>query len=392
MVQLVFVHGVAAPRDLASYLAIAAKRQTFFERFCFKGSGVSYHNPHWAPHGAPSEGTYKTIPSGKSGTLLAIGDDLHSNGEDPGSIMGATEESLTGKTLVTFAKDDFAGFLNTLAIAAIDGGHNISDENLNLAEQIADYFSARDNGSETGVAQPSWLENIHNDQQLMDKISSEIQGDIDIQTLGLGSALKKIGGKIAGSAVDLVDGPIAKKIRKLTPKVAVFLGDAFAYIKNEDRRPIIRELVRNDIVKAATAAKTQNQPLILAGHSMGANILVDILFDPNGIAEIEAQLGFPLKVDLLLTVGTQVGLFEELLLFKTSQAGTKMSRPNCVARWWHVFNHMDILSFTVKEVMNGAEEFRVNTKANIFNAHGAYFVSSIFHKRLRKRLKAAGII
>ena len=192
--------------------------------------------------------------------------------------------------------------------------------------------------------------------------------------------------------MDLVDGPIARKIRKLTPKVAVFLGDAFAYIKEEDRRPKIRAIVQADIVKAAIAAKASGKPLILAGHSMGANILVDMLFDSECVAGIDNILGFKLEVDLLLTVGTQVGLFEELSLFKTSQNGTRQSRPDSVARWWHVFNHMDILSFTVKEVMDGAEEFRVNTKANIFNAHGAYFVSSIFHNRLRIRLIAAGIL
>lgn len=66
--------------------------------------------------------------------------------------------------------------------------------------------------------------------------------------------------------------------------------------------------------------------------------------------------------------------------------------PSRIKRWWHVFNRMDVLSFTAAPYFEGVEEFDVDTNAHIVSAHSAYFISPVFHTRLRKRLLDAGLI
>jgi len=150
MVQIVFVHGVAAPRDPVLYNQVSEHRQQFFDKFCFQETAVTYHNPHWAPHGAPGEETYKTVPKGKSGALLALGDTSlgGAGGEDVGSLASTTDIGLGGNILTQMAKDDFPGLLNSLAIAAVDGGHNLGDESVEIASNIADYLIKRSDDSE----------------------------------------------------------------------------------------------------------------------------------------------------------------------------------------------------------------------------------------------------
>ncbi len=126
-------------------------------------------------------------------------------------------------------------------------------------------------------------------------------------------------------------------------------------------------------------------------------ILYDLLSDCGVVAQSSAALGFDLKVDLLLTVGSQVALFEELKVYTSSSASypgasPKAPMPNSVAVWWNVFNKMDVLSFATEPVFQGPVDWAVDTSAGVLDVHSAYFSNMLFYTRLNARLKTGGLL
>jgi len=384
MVQFVFVHGVAAPRKHSAYKRVAKRQNKLCDELCFDSQMAEYYNPYWGEFGAPGENEYKSIPIGRGGIPLSLG------GATEDSLLNSLEDaeaSLAGRELLSMAREDFDGFLNDLALTTIDGGNSESQTDIDLANNIANY-------AVSDVKSTDWLNDVNNDAEFLEALKVEIayvnkaRGQ-DTATLGLVDKIADKAKKLLANASTPI---LTKFARKLTPKIAIFLGDAFKYLNENTARAKIRERVSGDIVKAAIKAKANNESLVLCGHSMGANILLDLLWDTNWQNEMKQTLGFDLKVDLFLTVGTQLGLLEELKLFATSQDGVIQGKPTPVANWWHVYNEADVLSFTADKVINGVTEYSVNTKANVFMAHSAYFYSSIFYKRLKKRMEDAGLM
>jgi hypothetical protein len=131
---------------------------------------------------------------------------------------------------------------------------------------------------------------------------------------------------------------------------------------------------------------------------MGGVILYDLLSDIAFVESMSKDLGEEFKADLLLTVGSQVALFEELKLFTASnpsdgvQSGSRLKKPDCIHRWWNAFNRLDVLSFIAEPVFFQVSDFEVNTTAGVLDAHSAYFTNSVFYRHLNIRLKEAGIL
>jgi hypothetical protein len=284
---------------------------------------------------------------------------------------------------------DFASTVNSLSIILADPNNRAGDAELAL--QLADYvLTLEDDKGE--VAKPSWMsaQGPGDDIAFLDRLERAAR-PTDRVALSLGDALKKAGRWLIGKGLGIVDGPAASLARRLTPAVAVFFGDALIYLKRggngDSRFDQIRTVIGRDLIKAAQNARERNESLIVVGHSMGANILYDMLTDEDLLRNLAEQIGAALKIDLLLTVGTQLGLLQELGLFGSS-AGR---RPAPCERWWHVYNRMDVLSFGARGLFTGLEQFHSDTNANIADAHGSYFTSPVFQRRLYKRLVSAGL-
>ncbi|MER6370728.1 hypothetical protein ABT255_20500 [Streptomyces mirabilis] len=163
-----------------------------------------------------------------------------------------------------------------------------------------------------------------------------------------------------------------------TRKIALLLGDVMGYFAQRDAAEAgeIVALVGEALEKAAHHASEHDEPLIVVAHSMGGNIVHDVLshYRPS------------LKVDLLVTAGTQIGLFEELKLFRASDrsltcvgGGKVPALPN-VDRWINVVDPADPLAFVAAPVFAGAEDLRFDTGA--WWAHGGYITSPYFHHRV----------
>ncbi len=377
--HILFAHGVATRRT-SDYEAHVAVRHKAFTEHMLAGRTATFFDPYWGDLGASPDREFKSIPY-KPGTALGIG--------GPGEGPIAPEERLAEHALLDAARVDFAGLLNSLSITLVVAGDPQAER---LAGAIGIYAAALDRGDERGVAAPAWFADLNTDAEFLERLGREVEPAEAATTLGLGDWLKRAGRQMLGIGIDLADGPAARLVRGFTPHVARFIGDVFIYLRDGDRRRRIRQIVIDDLVRAARSARERREPLVLVGHSMGAIILYDILGDPTAILEINAAVGAPLQVDLLLTVGTQIGLFEELGLFEGERLGGPAGAPSCTRLWWHVFNQMDVLSFGVEGVVAGASQFSIDTQANIVDAHTAYFISPVFYHRLRKRMVRAALL
>ena len=154
--------------------------------------------------------------------------------------------------------------------------------------------------------------------------------------------------------------------------------------RNPDQRSEdIKEIVIKDIISSARDAKTNDVLLVLMGHSQGANIIYDILSDSKYRRKFEAELQFELDNYLFISVGTQIGLFEELGLFK-KRTDYQNQKPKGCMSWWHFYKDNDVLSFAAmnKKLFiekNGShsvdEQINVTEGGddNILKAHSSYF-------------------
>jgi hypothetical protein len=167
------------------------------------------------------------------------------------------------------------------------------------------------------------------------------------------------------------------------------VGDVFLYLREGERRAAIRARVADALTQAHARAKAGNGPLIVLGHSMGGVILYDMLTDPAG-----AGLSANFKADVLMTVGSQPGFFEELKLFAASDLQVGSDKPRKLAakpaadHWWNVYDPVDILSFRCAPIFDGAEDFVFSSVTGLIDAHTSYFTRPRFHARLKERLAA----
>lgn len=175
---------------------------------------------------------------------------------------------------------------------------------------------------------------------------------------------------------------LAWKRRSLHEALSRFVGDSLVYVNERGSReqpgPIVRIVA--DVLREAAAGP---RPLVVMTHSMGGNIVYDILthYAPD------------LKVDAWISVGGQVGQFEEMKLFRASDpavaAPEKVSTLERRVRCWiNVYDPADILSFKVEPVFSGvAADIPYTTGAGVLGAHTHYFGRPSFYRALTKPLE-----
>jgi hypothetical protein len=158
-----------------------------------------------------------------------------------------------------------------------------------------------------------------------------------------------------------------------------FLGDVFVYLKRRGTRdhpgPIV-EVVRDGIRKRQAAHP--GEPTLVITHSMGGNILYDLLthYDPN------------LQLDGWVSVASQVGQFEEMKLFQESTEG--LGTPDKVTGlakqvkyWVNVFDPVDVFAFKAGPVFADVnKDIPFRTGEGVLKAHGAYFKRPSFYHTL----------
>lgn len=367
--QVVFVHGVNT-RDLGdgSYDKWVADRTERLNRQVFRGK-ASIVSPYWGAFGLQTAGL-KTLPS-PAAPVATLGLGLASK---PSSSRQDSAQ------ILSLAQRDFAALVGTLSSFDLAGASGkLSQED---RQQLEDFwFSAAEIAADQ--PRPQWLSDVRNDNAFLERLREEVSGVQKVKTLGLGGR--------AGNLVDMLSRFGADQVRSRSAShQAQFLGDAMMFFARREQSEKVRAAVIEAIAEAAKTARSTGEALVLIGYSMGGSVLHEVLTDPECLSRIEGAISRKLQIDLLLGVGTQVGLFEELKLFSAGPEGQQRTPP--VVHWWNVYDYNDTLAYLLRPVFPSAEDLRVDTASNLFSAHQAYFDNSVFLHRLHARVQDANLI
>lgn len=385
---IVFVHGVNN-REGKAYKENESSRNGFLREIVGPALGLSpdklqLFSPYWGEEGAKFAWNMKVLPDpdakfetfGAGSTDEAFG----------GVVTVVAESNLDGSiSFVENAKKDFVSVVDALYAAAMAGA--TSDE---LSRDLArSYLLA----SEYAVNNPSpaWL-GAAKEANFVDQLEYEAQVTAE-ESFGAGGildSLKEGFSRLLNALPDAGSSLAGRLVRKqLNATVTLFAGDAFTYLARRGTKSNpgkIVEIVRDALRQAVESKHADgDDQLIVIAHSFGGEIVYDILthFDPE------------LEVDCLITVGSQVGLFEEMKLYVESKSDVppnppndKLSRPVKLKRWLNVFDLSDVLSFRVEPVFADSSDFAYDTGYGSLSAHSGYFMRPSFYKRLAARLSA----
>jgi hypothetical protein len=142
---------------------------------------------------------------------------------------------------------------------------------------------------------------------------------------------------------------------RVMPGLSLFLGDVLSWFRN-------REAILNRVEEAVIAAGP-DEPLVLLGHSLG------------GVIAFEYSAQATRDIELLATVGSQVGLFGELgVLHASAQSATgNLAAPDRVRSWCNLYDPDDALSFLAAPVFDAVTDIELDTRAPFPASHSEYW-------------------
>jgi hypothetical protein len=393
---LVFVHGLTV-RKGEGYEAAERDRNRLFQGIALTGISTdpkpTLLSPYWGDHAAKFPFNHGYLPS-KGVESLGPEDELTLR-----LLSEATPERMppSDKAVLEVARRSLPQAVDLLWATSLRVAPETQAAELAAAGSAAAAYALAN-------PRPEWLSMVENDRELLDRLLEELdsfqpgpQNDAEapgpvVESLGFDDLFNNLVGglqRITGTVNNATGTLLTDVFREhLNRQIATFMGDVFIYMnargKADDLETIVG-IVGADVQKAAAARKPGDNRLILVGHSMGGNILYDIL--TSFLPDIE--------VDALVTVGAQVGLFEELRLFAASQATAagspppKVKRPPRVKHWINIYDSADPLGFATEKIFEGVKDHSFVTGENILSSHGSYFDRTTFHQRLNVRLRNA---
>jgi hypothetical protein len=383
---IVFVHGVNN-RTGDEYRDNEVGRNEFLREIVAPALGLSpkevfIETPYWGSDGVQFFWGMAVLPDAEE-SYEKFG------AEGDVEAFGRTVELVAKSTpieggVVERARTDFAETVDLLYGAALAGATTSEDANAIAKSYLraVDYVKSKPD--------LAWLDTA-TDENFADLVNYHVHKDDDEESMGGGGlldqlkeGLSRLVNAIPDAGTELLN-KLARK--KLNATVTRFAGDAFVYLAKRGtpgkEGPIVAEVLKS-LKKASAAKTTKDNKLVVIAHSFGGEIMYDILtrFWPE------------LEVDCLISVGSQVGLFEEMKLYLASDAKIpahypdgKVPMPPKLKRWLNVFDTNDVLSYRVSPVFDGAQDFNYDTGYSSLQAHGGYFMRPSFYVRLAARLK-----
>lgn len=402
---LVFVHGVNVRAD-ADYCEEQKARDGLFKKFALDAIAADptqalIENPYWGKHAAKFSWNHASLPAGEYQAFGSVADVF----EEIVAEISPGTEAAPDRFLLAMARESLVKAVDVVWTASAhtkpDAGQSVAEALSALGWKAMNYADSNPN--------LTWLQTVSNDDQFIDKLLQEVQSwkpttkevtketEVVIESFGIDdiwnhvkTAATNLGNAIANlpqKAAGLVSAPLVNSIRpKAHHRFSLFLGDIFVYLNNRGTKGAEGEIVKAvaDAFQRASASKKQgtDDQLVIVAHSMGGNIAYDIL----------TYFRREIECDLLVTVGSQVGLFEELKLFHASDKTIPSSsqklvdKPNNVKRWLNVFDPIDVLGYSIERIFADTSDYEFKTDTSPLSAHGMYFYRPSFHKRLRERI------
>jgi hypothetical protein len=390
---LVFVHGVNTRED-TSYRENQKVRDSLFRRFALDEivsdpGQVKIENPYWGQYGARFAWNHACLPDDR---YEQFGSEEIIFGEIVAEIVPniATQPN---QLLLTVARESLLKAVDCLWLAAAytDVQQSVVAPLTAMSWKAVNYAEAN--------PRPTWLEGAANDDQFLDRLLDAIEAwtpsttmittanQTEVESFGISDIwnhMKAAGTQLANAAA----GQVVQAVRPWGhQRVALFLGDVFEYLNSRghvgSEGKIVKEV--GDAFRRAAAAieAGKDDKLIIVAHSMGGNIAYDILsyFLPD------------LECDLLLTVGSQVGLFEELKLFRSSDKQVpsltqkQVTNPKNIKHWLNVVDPVDVLGYSTSRIFSGSRDYIFSTGTHPLSAHSMYFYRPSFHQRLSERIR-----
>lgn len=272
------------------------------------------------------------------------------------------------------------------------------------ALRFADKFKSMD-------AQRNWLKGISNDEDLLSRIAEELDQDEETtperfrrsrealrkSRTWLRERFKIAGRRILSPAVRARMSTFAaietarSKTRLTTSRIAArtimnparkffhnrlsnFIGDAFFYFGKRGTREnpgVVPGRVMDVLIAADRARTKDDDKLIVVAHSMGGIVMCDIAshFQP------------PVKIDCLITVGSQFPLFADLRMFPGfDQESLPLPKPAMVKRWVNIIDMNDFLGFAADKIFEGIVDVEYASGKLGVSTHADYFKLPSFYK------------
>ncbi|MBC8870931.1 MAG: hypothetical protein H8E44_16020 [Planctomycetes bacterium] len=385
---IVFVHGVNT-RKGAKYEKEVRNRNAMFRHLVLSqlvddSSSACIMNPYWGDAGATLRWNHASLPQsaarafGRSERLEDV-------------LLGEVATTLPprpGQSVLVIARESFSRAIDVLFAVAVDLASDGS------AGGVVELWTSA-NDYATRNPRPDWLDSVRNDAEFFARLSREIEDRqpdaATAQAFGprevwqrVREAMNRIAHSFSNVGSDLL---LVSTRRRLHATVSLFLGDVFVYLQQRGDKgqpgPIVQCII-DALVKATEAISDVDSKLIVVAHSMGGNIVYDVL----------SHFRQDLTCDALVTVGSQVALFEELKLFKLRDlsvprdpAADRMPKPDNIRHWLNVYDTNDVLSFAASGVFEDVTDIDYVTGKGVLSAHGTYFQRPSFHSLLGERLE-----
>lgn len=392
---LVFVHGVNV-RDDGSYYQDVNARNALLRRFALRSvfadpQAVAIFNPYWGQYGIKFAWNQASLP--QSGI-----EELGPEDELPLILLNQTLLDRTPEAetvLLEVSRRSLEEAVDLLWAASSQQVNPIQADALAaLAVRTTDYVAHNPH--------PLWLDTVSNDRAFLRDLQQAVeawtpQGTVlappdadNWEALGFDDTWEQIkegASRLKGAVSSLAGRALVDVARPgLHHQASRFIGDVLVYLRERGTRDnpgaIVREVV-TQLERASSQLRPPDDKLIVIAHSMGGNISYDILtyFRPD------------LMVDVLVTVGSQVALLEEMKLFVSSDKARptdpetdRLSLPSNIRRWLNVFDYNDVFGFAAAGVFQGVEDFSYVTGKGVISAHTTYFTRPSLHRRLGERL------
>ena len=150
-------------------------------------------------------------------------------------------------------------------------------------------------------------------------------------------------------------------------QMSAFIGDSFFYFGTRGERfdpgPVPSICIQS--IEDASQMRTAEDPdLIVVAHSMGSNIICDILsyFEPT------------MEIDLVLTVGAQFPLFADLDMFPGFSADERpIPKPEAALNWINFYDPNDFLGYAAGGVFDGIIDVPFSSGHFGVTTHADYF-------------------
>lgn len=192
------------------------------------------------------------------------------------------------------------------------------------------------------------------------------------------------------STKGLGKGIARRVVAPLATKVAVRKRESFMEPLGDFIRDVAFYVGHGTLVRDYLAAEIRKyadrDPVVVLAHSLGGIAAVDLLADP-----VVMHGGAPLKVDLLVTVGSQAPL-----LYLMDALYSLGPRPPLIENkpflpWLNIYNRQDLLSFCAQRVFvnsKGIIDEPISARVPFPMSHSAYWVQDRVYQLVKDHLPA----